>query len=160
MSETGHAQSTAPEQERDPEAAPAQSAPPSWLLELREAASSLRELVSAQIALLGAEFRLARSAARVAMLAMLAATVFAVALGLTVLALLGWALAQWFGSWLWALLALAVLQGVGLVGAIVLFRRCLHWMSLPRSRAQVSALVQESTRSGEAKDHGSDQQPG
>jgi F0F1-type ATP synthase assembly protein I len=83
-----------------------------------------------------------------------------VALGLTVLALLGWALAQWFGSWPWALLVLAALQGVALIVAIGLFRRCLHWMSLPNSRAQASALVQESIRSGEVEDHGAEQQSG
>ena len=153
MSEAGATSSA----ERDPQpGASADSAPPRWLVELREAASSLRELAAAQFGLLGAELRLARAAARTALLALLAATVFAVALGLTLLALLGWVLAQWFGSWLWALLVLAVLQGVGLFGAIAFFRRCLHWMSLPNSRAQVTALVRESTRSGEVEDHGSE----
>jgi F0F1-type ATP synthase assembly protein I len=80
-----------------------------------------------------------------ALVAALAATVFAVALGLTLLALIGWLLAQWFGSWAWALLALALLQVLGVAGAIVLFRRCLHWLSLPASRAQWRSLVREST---------------
>lgn len=119
-------------------------APPRWFDELRSAAAALRELFAAQWDLLGAELRLARAAAMTALLAALAATVFAVALGLTVLALLGWALAHWFGSWAWALLALAVLQALGVAGAIVLFRRCLHWLSLPASRAQWHSLVRES----------------
>lgn len=105
---------------------------------------ALRELLAAQWQLLGAELRLARSAAMTALVAALAATVFAVALGLTLLALVGWLLAQWFGSWAWALLALALLQVLGVAGAIVLFRRCLHWLSLPASRAQWRALVRES----------------
>ncbi|HET7359177.1 MAG TPA: ABC transporter ATP-binding protein [Rhodanobacteraceae bacterium] len=119
-------------------------APPRWFDELRSAAAAVRELLAAQWDLLGAELRLARAAAMTALLAALAATVFAVALGLTVLALLGWALAHWFGSWAWALFALAVLQALGVIGAIVLFRKCLHWLSLPVSRAQWRALVRES----------------
>jgi uncharacterized membrane protein YqjE len=129
------------------------STPPRWFDELRRAVVALRELFAAQWALLGAELRLARAAAMTALLAALAATVFAVALGLTVLALLGWALAHWFGSWAWALATLAVLQVLGVAGAIVLFRRCLHWLSLPASRAQWHSLVRES-KTDEPAQHG------
>jgi hypothetical protein len=124
---------------------PVPEAPPRWFEELRGAFAALRELFAAQWELLGAEVRLARAAALTLLLAALVATVFAVALGLTVLALLGWALAHWFGSWAWALFTLAVLQALGLAAAIALFRRCLRWLSLPASRAQWHALVREST---------------
>lgn len=119
--------------------------PPRWVDEVRMATVAVRELLAAQWQLFGAELRLARAAAMTALVAALAATVFGVALGLTLLALLGWLLAQWFGSWAWALLALALLQVLGVAGAIILFRRCLHWLSLPASRAQWRSLVREST---------------
>lgn len=155
MSEPESGQSAAPDHESDSAA----SSPPRWLRDLREAIAALRELAAAQVGLLRAELRVAQAAAHTALLAGLAATVFAVALGLTLLALIGWGLAQWFGSWLWALLALAALQVIGVIGAIVLFRWCLQRMSLPRSRAQVQALVQESWSPRESKYHGSDKKP-
>lgn len=155
MSEPKSGQSAAPDHESDAAA----SSPPRWLRDLREAIAALRELAAAQVGLLRAELRVAQAAAHTAMLAALAATVFAVALGLTLLALIGWGFAQWFGSWLWALLALAALQVVGVIGAIFLVRWCFHLMSLPRSRAQLQATVRESWYPGKSKHHGSDKKP-
>jgi hypothetical protein len=63
-----------------------------------------------------------------------------------VLALIGMLLAKWFGSWLLALLALCVLQVLFLLGAILLFRRCMHWMSLPATRGEWSAMMRETAR--------------
>lgn len=131
----------------EPGDAPENGAPPRWFDDVREAAAALRDLLAAQGALLQAELRLARSAAHAALVAALVATVAAVALGLTLLALLGWALAQWFGSWAWSLAALAGLLALALAAAIALFRRCLHWMTLPASRREWRTLVQETTAS-------------
>jgi hypothetical protein len=66
-----------------------------------------------------------------------------VGMGLTVLGIIGVMLAKWFGSWLWALLALFLLQCLFLLGAILLFRRCMHWMSLPATRGELSAIMHE-----------------
>ncbi len=82
------------------------------------------------------------------LLAGLAATVAGVGLGLSLLALVGLALATWWGSWLWALLALCVLQLLFLAAAIMLFRRCMHWLSLPRSRSHWAALMRDTARAG------------
>lgn len=117
---------------------------PRLLEDMVEAAKAVRELARAQWQLLGAELRLARAAAWTLLVAMLLVTVFSVALGLTLLVLLGLALAHWFGSWIWALLALAGLLTLCLMGAFVLFRRCLHWLSLPGTRAQWHSLARES----------------
>ncbi len=136
----------------DASAASAPEAPP-WLEELFQAAHALRELALAQWQLLGAELRLARAAAWTLLVAALLATVFAVALGLTALALLGLALAHWLGSWLWALAALAALLVLGLVAAIALFRRCLHWLSLPGTRAQWHSLMRTPGHRGETPTH-------
>jgi len=81
----------------------------------------------------------------------LAAIVFAVALGFTLLALAGWGLAQWFGSWAWALTALAALQLLLLVGAILVFRRAMHWLTLPATRAEFAILAREASRQGKAE---------
>lgn len=118
--------------------------PPQWLDDLREAALALRELAQAQWQLLGAELRLARTAALTWLVATLAATVFAAGLCLVLLTLLGYALGLWFGSWLWALVALAGLLTLALVAALVLCRRCLHWLSLPGTRAQWHSLARQS----------------
>jgi hypothetical protein len=58
-------------------------------------------------------------------------------------------LAHWFGSWLWALLALCVLQMLFLLGAILLFRRCMHWMSLPATRGEWSAMMRDTMSQAE-----------
>lgn len=119
----------------------ASGAPPPWLADLGEAAVAVRELAQAQWQLLGAELRLARSAARTLLVAMVLALVFAVALGLSLLALVGIALWLWLGSWIWALLVLAGLLALGLVASIMVGKRCLHWLSLPGTRAQLHAFA-------------------
>jgi uncharacterized membrane protein YqjE len=107
---------------------------------------AFKQLFGAQLQLLAAELGLARSAVSWMLLAGLAATVAGVGLGLSVLALIGMLLAKWFGSWLLALLALCVLQVLFLLGAILLFRRCMHWMSLPATRGEWSAMMRETAR--------------
>lgn len=119
------------------------SAPPRLLAELSQLGKALKHLFGAQWHLFVAELSLARGAVSLLFAAALAATVVGVGLGLTTLALIGLALAHWFGSWLWALAVLAVLQGVLLVTAIVLFRRGLHWLSLPATRGEFGAMIRD-----------------
>ncbi|WP_254063254.1 ABC transporter ATP-binding protein [Rhodanobacter sp. L36] len=107
---------------------------------------AFKQLFGAQLHLLAAEMGLARSAVSWMLLAGLAATVAGVGLGLSVLALIGMLLAKWLGSWLLALLALCVLQILFLLGAILLFRRCMHWMSLPATRGEWSAMMRDTVR--------------
>jgi putative Ca2+/H+ antiporter (TMEM165/GDT1 family) len=123
-----------------PDRAPSSSG---LLAEVGQFARAVKRLFGAQMQLLAAELGLARSAISWLLLAALAATVAGVALGLTLLGLIGVLLAAWFGSWVWALLALALLQLVFLLGAIALFRRCMHWMSLPATRSEWSAMMRE-----------------
>ncbi|HEV2621573.1 MAG TPA: ABC transporter ATP-binding protein [Frateuria sp.] len=113
------------------------------LAEFGQLAAAVKELFGAQLELLSAEIGLARSAISWMLLAGLAATIAGVGLGLTLLALVGVLLAKWFASWVWALLALAVLQLVFLLVAIVFFRRCMHWMTLPATRTEWSAMMRE-----------------
>lgn len=128
--------------------APEPPAPSSSLLdELTRFTRALRQLFGAQRQLLAAELGLARSAVSWLLAAALLATVAGVALGLTLLGLAGLLLAEWLHSWVWALLVLALLQVLLLAGAIALFRRCLHWMSLPVTRHECRALLRE------ARDH-------
>lgn len=125
-------------------AAPTSAPPLSGLLaELTRFGRAFRRLFGAQLALLAAELGLARSAVSWMLLAALAATVAGVGLGLTLLGLVGVMLAAWWGSWFWALLGLAALQLLFLLGAIVLFRRCMHWMSLPATRSEWGAMMRE-----------------
>ncbi|WEN15555.1 ABC transporter ATP-binding protein [Rhodanobacter sp. AS-Z3] len=125
-------------------AAPDSAPPPSGLLaELGQFGRAFRRLFGAQLGLLAAELGLARSAVSWMLLAALAATVAGVGLGLTLLALVGVMLVAWWGSWFLALLGLAVLQLLFLVAAIVLFRRCMHWMSLPATRSEWGAMMRE-----------------
>lgn len=125
--------------------APASTAPlPSgWLAELAHLGRALGHLFSAQWTLLAAELGLARSAVSWLLTAGLIATVAGVALTLTLMALLVVALAQWFGSWLWALVALCVLQLILLLAAVWLFRRCMHWMTLPATRAECGQIFRD-----------------
>lgn len=116
----------------------------------------VKELFGAQVELASAELGLARSALSWVFMAGLAATVVGVGLGLTLLALIGVLLATWFGSWLAALAVLAVLQVLFLVGAIVFFRRCLHWMSLPVTRAQWGAMMRDTMGRARRQARGSD----
>ena len=134
-----------PEAEQvDPEGG-ARTPPPHTgvLAEFGQLAAAVKELFGAQLELLSAEIGLARSAISWMLLAGLAATIAGVGLGLTLLALVGVLLAKWFASWVWALLALAVLQLVFLLVAIVFFRRCMHWMTLPATRTEWGAMMRE-----------------
>jgi hypothetical protein len=115
-----------------------------------------RELFGAQLELLSAEVGLARSALSWMLLAGLAATVAGVGLGLTLLALVGVLLAKWFASWVWALVALAVLQLVFMLAAIVFFRRCMHWMSLPATRTEWGAMMRDTKARARRRAEGED----
>lgn len=122
---------------------PQQPKPSNLLDDIGRVGRAFKNLFGAQLGLLAAELGLARTAVSWMLLAGLAATVAGVGLGLTLLGLVGVALAQWFGSWLWALAALAVLQLLFLLAAVWLFRRCMHWMSLPATRGQWRAIVHD-----------------
>lgn len=119
---------------------------PGLLAELGQLGRAVRKLFGAQMHLLAAELGLARSAVSWMLVAGLAATVAGVGLGLTLLGLIGVLLAAWFGSWIWSLLALMLLQALFLLGAILLFRRCMYWMSLPATRSEWSAMMHETLR--------------
>ncbi|UGB38053.1 ABC transporter ATP-binding protein [Frateuria soli] len=120
------------------------AAPPSGVLaELTGLGHAIKDLFGAQLELLSAEVGLARSALSWMLLAGLAATVAGVGLGLSLLALVGVLLAKWFGSWAWALVTLSVLQLVFMLAAILFFRRCMHWMSLPVTRTEWGAMMRE-----------------
>jgi Predicted membrane protein len=139
-----------PAREQDHATAPEASAPSSSLLqELGRLAGAVRRLFGAQLQLLAAELGLARSAVAWLLVAALVATVAGVALGLTLLGLVGVLLATWFHSWIWALLVLALLQALLLAGAILLFRRCTHWMSLPATRHEWGAMMRETLHRAE-----------
>lgn len=125
-------------------------APSSSLLdEFNRLVHAVRRLFGAQLHLLAAELGLARSAVSWLLVAALVATIAGVALGLTLLGLVGALLAQWFHSWIWALLVLALLQGLLLAGAILLFRRCMHWMSLPATRHEWNTMMSETMHRAE-----------
>jgi len=109
--------------------------------ELGRLGRAVRHLFGAQWRLFVAELALARGTVTLLLTLGLVATVIGVGLGLTVLALVGFALARWFGSWLWALVVLSVLQGVALAAVVVLFRRALHWLSLPATRGEFGAMM-------------------
>ncbi|HUH31779.1 MAG TPA: ABC transporter ATP-binding protein [Rhodanobacter sp.] len=121
------------------------------MAEIGQFGRAFKRLLGAQWQLLVAECGLARSAVSWMLLAGLAATVAGVGLGLSLLALVGLALATWWGSWLWALLALCVLQLLFLLGSIMVFRRCMYWMSLPRSRGHWSTLLRDTGHAGAAE---------
>ncbi|MEO6798752.1 MAG: ABC transporter ATP-binding protein [Rhodanobacter sp.] len=135
------------EGEAAPAAAPDPAPPASGPLhEISQLSRAVKRLFGAQFDLLAAELGLARSAISWLFVAALAATVAGVGFGLTTLGLLGVLLVKWLGSWVWALLVLAVLELLFLVAAIVLFRRCMHWMTLPATRAEWSAMMHDSAR--------------
>lgn len=121
------------------------------LAEIGQLGRAVKQLFGAQLHLLATELGLARSAVSWILAAGLAATVVGVGFGLTVLGLLGLLLALWLGSWLWALLVLAVLQLLFLFGSILLFRRCMHWMSLPVTRSEWSAMMRDSVRKASSR---------
>lgn len=124
---------------------------PAWVDDVRRLGAGLKNLFGAQLKLLVAEIGLARSGIVMMLLMGLAAIVFAVALGFTLLALAGWALAQWFGSWAWALGVLAAIQLILLIVAIRLFRRGMHWLTLPATRAEIATLAKDAARQGKAE---------
>lgn len=137
-----------PHEATAPDAAPLSSG---LLDDLTRFGRAFRQLFGAQLHLLGAELGLARSAVSWMLLAGLAATVAGVGLGLSVLALIGMLLAKWFGSWLWAMLVLCLLQLLFLFGAIVLFQRCMHWMSLPATRHEWGAMMRDTARKADQR---------
>jgi uncharacterized membrane protein len=124
---------------------------PAWFDDVRKLGIGLKSLFGAQLRLIAAELSLARSGITMMLFMGLAAIVFAVALGFTLLALAGWGLAQWFGSWAWALTALAGVQLALLVVAILVFRRAMHWLTLPASRAELTSLAREAAKQGKAE---------
>jgi uncharacterized membrane protein YqjE len=134
-----------PEPEADRAAAAAsEGSPGNGLLDdIGQLGHGVKELMGAQIELASAELDLARSAFSGMMLAGIAAVIVGTGLGLTMLALLAVLLANWFGSWLLALALLAAAQLLVLAGVVVFLRRCLHWMSLPATRAQWSAMMRD-----------------
>ena len=132
-----------PREATAPDPAPSSSG---VLADFGQLGRAVRQLFGAQLHLLAAELGLARSAVSWMLAAGLAATVAGVGLGLTVLGLLGLLLAVWFGSWIWALVVLALLQLIFLLGAILLVRRCMHWMSLPVTRGEWSAMMRDTVR--------------
>jgi uncharacterized membrane protein YqjE len=139
---------------RDNEAAGQAGPPPGppaggLLDELGQLARAIRQLFGAQMHLLATELGLARSAVSWMLAAGLIATIAGVGLGLTVLGLIGLLLAKWFNSWIAAFAALAVLQALALGGAILLFRRCMHWMSLPASRQEWRAIMRDTLQKAE-----------
>ena len=121
-------------------------APPGLLDDIGRLGRAFQQLFGAQLKLLAAELGLARSAVHWLLIAGLVATVAAVGLGFTLLGLIGWLLAQWFGSWAWALAVLCVVELAFLAGAFVLFRRCMHWMTLPATRGEWNAMMREALR--------------
>lgn len=136
-----------PEPEADRAAAAASEGSPGHGLldDIGQLGHGVKELVGAQLELVSAELDLARSAFSRLLIGGIATLMVGAGLGLTVLALLVVVLAKWFGSWLLALVVLAVLQLLLLFGAVIFLRRCLHWMSLPVTRAQWSAMMRDAT---------------
>lgn len=133
------------------EPAPADSAPrPGLIANVRAFWAALKDVFGAEFGLLKAEWALARSALAWMLVAGLVATVAGVGVALTALALLALLLAIWWGSWVWALVALGVLQLAVLGAAIVMFRRCMHWLSLPLSRGQWTALARQRAANDDA----------
>lgn len=129
-----------------PDETPPPAPPPGLLDDIGRLGRAFRQLFGAQLKLLSAELGLARSAVHWLLIAGLVATVAAVGLGLTLLGLIGWLLAQWFDSWAWALAALSLVELMFLAAAMLLFRRCMHWMTLPATRGEWNAMMQETLR--------------
>ncbi len=146
MDQTGRDDAPASPDETPP------AAPPGLLDDIGRLGRAFQTLFGAQLKLLSAELGLARSAVHWILVAGLVATVAGVGLGLTLLGLIGWLLAQWFGSWTWALAALAVVELAFLGGALLLFRRCMHWMTLPATRGEWNAMMRDALRRSDAQD--------
>ncbi|HKT27329.1 ABC transporter ATP-binding protein [Dyella sp.] len=134
----------------DAQPEPGSEAASSGLLDdLGRLARAVRSLFGAQLSLLAAELGLARSAVSWLLAAGLGATIAGVGLGLTLLSLIGFLLAKWLGSWIWALAVLSVLEVLVLFGTILLFRRCMHWMSLPGTRQEWRAIMRDTVYKAE-----------
>jgi Zn-dependent protease with chaperone function len=129
--------------------AEADAVDPGILDEIGRAGRAAKHLFGAQLSLFMAELGLARSAVSWMLLAALAATVAGVGLGLTLMALVGVLLAAWLHSWPLALVILGVLQLLFLVGMIWLFRRCMHWLTLPDSRHAWRETIRQAMRRSE-----------
>jgi uncharacterized membrane protein YqjE len=132
-----------------PTVPPPEPSPDGLLNELNQLVRAIRQLFGAQMHLLAAELGLARSAVSWLLAAGLIATVAGVGLGLTVLGLIGLLLAKWFNSWIAAFAVLALLEALSLFGAILLFRRCMHWMSLPATRQEWRAIMRDTLQKAE-----------
>lgn len=141
-----HNQAEPPRAGAAPDPAPLSSG---LLTDIGQLGRAVKHLFGAQMHLLAAELGLARAAISWIFVAGLAATVSGVGLGLSLLAFVGLLLAKWFGSWLWALLALSLLQLLFLFASMLLFRRCMHWMSLPATRGEWSAMMSDTLRKAE-----------
>lgn len=137
-----HNEGEIPRESTAPSSAPSASG---LLDEIGQLGRAVKRMFGAQLHLVAAELGLARSAISWILVAGLAATVAGVGMGLTVLGIIGVALAKWLGSWLLSLLVLFFLQGLFLLGAILLFRRCMHWMSMPATRSELSAMMSDAT---------------
>ena len=124
---------------------------PAWVDDLGRLARGLKNLFGAQLKLAAAEVGLARSGIILMLFMGLAAITFAVALGFTLLALAGWGLAHWFGSWAWALAALAGIQVILLLLAILAFRHAMRWLTLPATRAELATLAKQAAAQGKAE---------
>ena len=131
-----------PRESTAPDSAPSSSG---LLDEVGQLGRAVKRMFGAQMILFAAELGLARSAVSWILVGGLAATVAGVGMGLTLLGFIGVALASWWGSWLWALLALFFLQAVFLTGAILLVKRCMHWMTLPATRGELSAMMRDAS---------------
>ena len=129
---------------------PSSEPPPSGVLdELGQVVRAVRQLFGAQLRLLAAELGLARSAVSWMLAAGLVATVAGVGFGLTLLGLMGLLLAKWLHSWILAFAVLALLEALILFGAIMLFRRFMHWLSLPATRHEWRAIMQDTLQKAE-----------
>ena len=129
---------------------PSSGPPPSGVLdELGQVVRAVRQLFGAQLRLLAAELGLARSAVSWMLAAGLVATVAGVGFGLTLLGLMGLLLAKWLHSWILAFAVLALLEALILFGAIMLFRRFMHWLSLPATRHEWRAIMQDTLQKAE-----------
>jgi uncharacterized membrane protein YqjE len=128
---------------------PERPAPAGLIDELGQIWRAVRQLFGAQLHLLAAELGLARAAVSWMLVAGLVTTVAGVGLGLTVLGLIGLLLAKWLNSWILAFVVLAVLEALSLFGAILLFRRCMHWMSLPATRQEWRAIMRDTLQKAE-----------
>lgn len=140
------ASTEAPGPERAPPGPDASEAKPAWWEDVVRLGQAYKHLFAAQFELLTAELGLVRTAVHWLLAMALLATISGVGLGLTLLGVLGVLLAQWLGSPLRALLVLSLLQALALGGAVMLFLRCMHWMSLPQSRSEWHALIRDTLR--------------